>query len=285
MESTETLRRRLPNAVYVGVARAGSTWLAENLAVHPDVFVPAAKDLYFFDREYARGLEWYTDHFRGGEDRAVRIDISHDYLHVPVAAARIARDLPDATILACVREPVDWLRSIATYMARNEPSGVEFQTVLSRDLGIVAGGFVSQYLRHWMNRVDRERIMVYAYDDLKADPARTLAAIQETLGLDPHTPIDVEARRNAPTKARSALVARGGKAVAHGLRRVGRPEVLGRLKRNAVVDRVLYSRRPVELRVTDEEVATLRDFYRPEVEALSELLDRDFLRLWCYDRA
>ncbi len=283
MNSTDTLRRRLPNAVYVGVARAGSTWLAENLAVHPDVFVPTAKDLYFFDREYGRGLDWYTEHFRGGEDCAVRIDISHDYLHVPIAAPRIAADLPDATILACVREPVDWLRSIVTYKARNVPSGTSFQHVLSQELGIVAGGFVSNYLRHWMHHIDPGRMMVYAYDDLKADPARTLDAIQDKLGLDHHMPTDVETRRNAPTQARSPLVARSGKAVAHGLRRIGRPEVLGRLKRSPVVGRLLYSQRLVDVIVTDEEVATLREFYRPEVEALSELLDRDFLRLWCYD--
>ncbi|MDJ0771451.1 MAG: sulfotransferase domain-containing protein [Ilumatobacter sp.] len=285
METSPATRSCLPNAVYVGVARAGSTWLAENLASHPDAFVPTAKDVYFFDREYERGLDWYAEHFKRGCDRKIRIDISHDYLHVPIAADRIACDLPGATILACVREPVDWLRSIATYMSRNEPAGSTFQQVVSKDLGVVAGGFVSNYLDYWMQRVGRDALHVYTYDDLRNDPAQTLHDIQDVLGLSRHRPADVESRRNVPTRARSAVVAKAGKQLAGGLRRIGRPEILGWLKRNPIVARALYTERSVDLAIDDEAVATLRRFYRPEVTALSELLGRDLVELWGYDRA
>ena len=50
----------LPNLVYIGPDKAGSTWLFGLLNRHPDVFMTPAKDLYFFDRYYDKGIEWYA---------------------------------------------------------------------------------------------------------------------------------------------------------------------------------------------------------------------------------
>ncbi len=42
----------LPNFVYIGPSKAGSTWLHEVLITQPQVFMTRAKDLYFFDRYF-----------------------------------------------------------------------------------------------------------------------------------------------------------------------------------------------------------------------------------------
>ena len=39
----------LPNFLGIGAARAGTTWIARNLAQHPDIFIPYKKELHFFD--------------------------------------------------------------------------------------------------------------------------------------------------------------------------------------------------------------------------------------------
>ena len=46
---------RLPNFIYIGPDKAGSSWLHEMLIGHPEVYLTPAKDLYFFDRYYDRG--------------------------------------------------------------------------------------------------------------------------------------------------------------------------------------------------------------------------------------
>ena len=38
---------RLPNFIYIGPDKAGSSWLHEVLIRHEQVFMPDAKDLYF----------------------------------------------------------------------------------------------------------------------------------------------------------------------------------------------------------------------------------------------
>ena len=52
---TATPAGRLPNIVYIGPDKAGSSWLHTMLDHHRQVYVTEAKDLYFFDRFYDGG--------------------------------------------------------------------------------------------------------------------------------------------------------------------------------------------------------------------------------------
>ena len=42
-------RRRLPDFIGIGAQKAASTWLALRLQAHPDVWLPFAKELHYFD--------------------------------------------------------------------------------------------------------------------------------------------------------------------------------------------------------------------------------------------
>ena len=40
----------LPDFLGIGAQKAGTTWLALNLGVHPQVWLPPIKELHYFDR-------------------------------------------------------------------------------------------------------------------------------------------------------------------------------------------------------------------------------------------
>ena len=52
---------RPPTFLIPGVSRAGTTTLHDYLSEHSDIFMPAEKELRFFDRDenYNRGVEYY----------------------------------------------------------------------------------------------------------------------------------------------------------------------------------------------------------------------------------
>lgn len=50
--------KRLPQAIIIGVKKGGTRALLEFLRIHPDARAFGAEP-HFFDRFYARGLEWY----------------------------------------------------------------------------------------------------------------------------------------------------------------------------------------------------------------------------------
>ena len=56
-----------PNFLFIGPDKTGSSWMFHILSRHPDCFVPVAKDIYFFDRYYSKGMGWYLRHFDASE--------------------------------------------------------------------------------------------------------------------------------------------------------------------------------------------------------------------------
>ena len=56
---------RLPDTFVLAAPKAGSTWLADQLRAHPQVFLPPEKELHFFSDEanWVRGVDWYRERF------------------------------------------------------------------------------------------------------------------------------------------------------------------------------------------------------------------------------
>lgn len=54
----EEASRNLPQAIIIGVKKAGTRALLEFIRLHPDVRAPGP-ETHFFDRNYHKGLDWY----------------------------------------------------------------------------------------------------------------------------------------------------------------------------------------------------------------------------------
>lgn len=108
-----------PNLLGIGAAKAGTTSLAEAIARHPDIFMPAQKELnclHYSDLD-AR-LDEYAAYFRDGQHHRMRCDFSVRYLASPQAPAAAARLVPDAKILVVLRNPVDQVQSHYWHLLR-----------------------------------------------------------------------------------------------------------------------------------------------------------------------
>lgn len=70
-----------PDFVGVGVQKSGSTWLADILGQHPQVWIPQ-KEIHFFDRYFYRGYRWYHGWFLNKNDR-LGGDFTPDYFISP----------------------------------------------------------------------------------------------------------------------------------------------------------------------------------------------------------
>ena len=104
----------LPNFLYIGTSKAGSTWLYDVLNHHPDVFMAPGKGLYFFSAHYERGLDWYGSHFAAAAGQRIRGEVSHGYLYDEKACERMAAMDPELKLMVCLREPVD--RAFSEYL-------------------------------------------------------------------------------------------------------------------------------------------------------------------------
>lgn len=278
----------MPDALVLGVPKAGTTSLAAWIDAHPDAWVPPQKELDFFHAHWEQGLDAYREAFAGAGDVAVTCEATPDYLLHPTTLRRIADTLPRARFVVLLREPVARAWSHFHY---NRQLGIEYRSFRRaladehrrpprrplgfRDVGLRAPfaylgtGRYADHLARLDALVGPERTLVRLLEDVRSDPQGTFDDVCAHLGLDPH-PVPAEVRRqNTGRTPRSVL---WQNLVARLL--MGRSDRLWFRLAHAN----LRDRRPAPV---DADLARrLRARMQPHNERLAQRLGRDLPRSW-----
>jgi len=258
--------------------------------------------------QFPATYEEYLSLFQAAEAEQRVGEASSSYLRSRVAAHAIADVQPAARIIAILREPASLLRSL--HLQRLQEY-VETEPDLARAISLEdarrQGKHVparleqpqmlmySEFIRYieQLRRYDAvfapEQIMVLIYDDFRSDNERAMRSVLRFLEVDDTVP--VKALEANPTIAiRSKRLARisrraqSGRGVIWGptnaiLKKLMPPRVREQAL-HPLRDRLLYREPPPP----DEHfMLELRRRLKPEVQALSEYLDRDLVALWGYD--
>jgi hypothetical protein len=273
---------RLPNFLYVGPDKAGSSWLHEVLLKHPDVYLTPAKDLYFFDRYYARGSQWYAAQFREARDEPIVGEVCQDYLFHPEAAARIRATLGPVRIMVCLRDPVERAWSSYLYMRKHGIGPDTFAEALRTRPELLEHGRYATGLGRFLELFPRELVHVALFDDLVADPQVFFDGVTDFLGVSRMQLAagDLEARLPA-ARARSVRLAAAARRSADWVREHDGAQVVGSVKRSPLVQRLLY--RPLDrqaVRPEIDDVRTVRSALAPEVDAVESTFGLRLHEAW-----
>ena len=311
---------RIPDFFIVGQPKSGTTALYEMLKPHPQIHIPDRKEPRFFaselyDRDPPRpggtphSLEEYASWFADATPDQLVADASPWYLWSPTSAGRIAEAQPGARIISILREPASFLRSLHLQFVQLY---VETETDLRRALELEQprreGREVPRHtywpsmllysdhvrlveqLRRFADVFPPEQMLMLIYDDLRSDNVETCRRVLRFLKLDDSYAIEA-AEANPTVRVRSRrmhelvhAVSVGHGPVSRAVKASVKAVTPGGIRRNA-----LYAaKRKVVFREPEppdpELMNELRRRYKPEVEALSEYLDRDLVTLWGYDR-
>jgi len=314
---------RVPDFFIVGHAKCGTTALYLMLRRHPDVYMPDLKEPQFFapemradpwrSRELPQTLEDYLALFAPATPEQRTGEASPSYLRSPTAAGQIAANAPDARIVAILREPSSFLRSLhlqfVQTMIEPEPDlrkALLLEASRSQGRDLPRHGYWQQVLmysqhvryveqlRRFHAVFPREQVLTLIYDDFRADNDGTARQIMRFLGVEDSVVIKaVQANPTVRVRAerlhdvKRALQSAQGPAsravkttVSALIPRAMRRAVL-RPARRHMRRRILYGE-PVP---PDESLMLeLRRRFAGEVTALSEYLDRDLVTLWGYDK-
>jgi Sulfotransferase family len=296
----------LPNFFIVGAAKSGTTALYRYLRQHPDVFLPDVKEPRHFaydpddHTEYAgprahvlidsvvKDRARYEALYAGVNGERALGDASPAYLVSPIAAGRIHQAVPEARIVAVLRDPVE--RAYSNFVD-NVQDGWEperdFDRVLAlqeqrrrenwwRKWDYVGHGFYADQLQRYYDTFDAQRMRVYLYEDLQADRRGLVRNLLGFLGVDPSVELDVSGRHNVSAVPRSERVQNlvGGRGVLKRTVKPLLPAAVRRRLRSGVERRNLH-----KPEMSAEARATLREIYREDVERLESLIGRD-LSAW-----
>lgn len=273
---------RLPNFLYVGPDKAGSSWLHETLIKHPEVYLTPSKDLYFFDRYHDRGLDWYAAQFKDARDEPVVGEVCQDYLFHPEAARRIHDALGDVKVMVSLRDPVDRAWSSYLYMRKHGIGPDTFAEALRSRPELLEHGRYATGLDRFLELYPRDHVHVALFDDLEADPQGFLDGVTGFLGIGRQAlaPEELEARLPAAS-ARSVRIAATVRRGADWVREHDGARLVGAVKRSPLVHRVLY--RPIDraaVRPDTSDVLTVRRELASEVEALESTFGLRLRESW-----
>src|ERR1700739_3448755 len=104
MVTSKSKAVRLPHFIAVGPPRTGTTWL-HGLLYNRACLPHHTKETYFFDRFYAKGLDWYASYFDYCDGTRALGEVAPTYFPYTEARQRISRDMPRCKIICTFRDP------------------------------------------------------------------------------------------------------------------------------------------------------------------------------------
>jgi hypothetical protein len=191
--------------------RCGTTWTYGQLAAHPSILRAWRKEVHFFDREerFSRGPAWYRAHFPHRGAGQLTGEATPSYMFVPAAAARLAALVPDARLIALLRDPVNRAYSQYHHEVRRGHERRAFGVALdaqvedAADAGLaeasyLARGRYAEQLTRLFSCFPRDQVLVLRSEALFERPAQWLGRLFGFLGLSQaDTPL--WPRRNVPS--------------------------------------------------------------------------------------
>ena len=264
---------RLPDFIAVGPQRTGTTWLHQVLAGH--VGLPSIKETDFFSKHFDKGLDWYLAFFRDCAPGVPTGEINPNYFGISDACDRIAKLIPECKIVVSLRDPVERAYSSYRIMRRDAWTRVGFEETVAQNPVIRESSRYAFHLKNWWDHFGRERVIVCMYEDLEADPQAYLDRIARFLGI-PRVVVEGSAaateRVNTVTHApRSRRVAQNARN-ARDWMRLRRWHRMIDLLDKAGVWRYCFGRGEQFPPMDPAVEARMREHFRPEVEALEDLL-------------
>lgn len=284
----------MPNFFIIGAMKSGTTALYYYLEQHPEIYMSPVKEPNFFSSQgqedavdAVTNIGAYQQLFRGASGEKSMGEASHSYLYKPRAATEIRRYVPEAKLIAILRNPIDRAHSHFLHMVRSgtEPLDDFAQALHEEGVGThkertfqdyIGRGLYYDQLRTYFGTFPREQVRVYLYEDLSDAPISTVQDAFRFLEVDDSFVPDVSLRRNVsgqPKHKTLDRLLRSQSRVKHAAKIYLPARMRWRLSK-AFDD--LKSRNLVQPPLLQSEVRQqLIGVYREDIMRVQELLHRD----------
>lgn len=302
--------REKPTFLVIGAPKCGTTSICYYIAQHPNVFFSNPKEPTFFEAEYEKGLRFYWKKYFNGwsGQKAIGEGRAHN-MYLPYVPLRIKEAIPDAKLIAILRNPVERAYSHWWHRVTRGHESLTFENAILQDLKRIQSGitfegdegielwkkglyrdttstkypaylelgYYSQQLRRYFDLFSTRQIKIVLYDDLSQHPVNVTKQLWEFIGVNPNIDLqDLSPQNIARVEKRSSFELQIAKSFwSTGMRRVFPNILIDRFKKLFPKRKVV---RPMLGYDTKEKLKIHFQQYNRELE---KLLGRD-LSSWDY---
>jgi hypothetical protein len=296
----------LPDFVVIGAGKSGTTSLDHYLTQHPDIFMSPMKEPDFFayetmdlsglqgrDLEHynraVKNIEDYQKLFKGATPGQVKGEVSNTCLSSELAVDRMKFYIPNAKLIAILRQPTDRLFSRYMHLIRiGRLPATEFSDVLDRNSiwwrrkDLIPEGYYAKNLSRFFASFPAENIKIILTEDLKKDPNSVMNELFKFLNVDPDYSIDYSVEHN-----KSGVVANqfydktigSNSFIKKSLKAILPETTYSKITRVPLLKQVTQNLNNANLKPPQKDVGLLKqithDIYRQDIQELSKLIDRD----------
>lgn len=184
-------RKRLPNAIIIGVKKGGTRALLEILKIHPGIRA-CSSEVHFFDRDenYEQGLEWYRQQMPTSLASQITIEKSPSYFVTSKVPERVYRMSKTVKLIAIVRDPTRRAISDYTQSLERKPDNPPFEEMVMTDNGEIDEGWskleIGRYAKHltrWLEYFPLNQIHFVSGEELIKRPAKEIGLVERFLKL------------------------------------------------------------------------------------------------------
>ncbi|TRX60107.1 sulfotransferase [Fulvivirga sp. M361] len=299
-------QNNFPDFLIIGAGKCGTTSIDKYLKQHPDIFMSTKEPGFFaldgkeivdpkddplMFHHYPNGvykLDHYLGLFEKAHENQLKGDTSPIYLYDKNAPANIKKYVPNAKLIAIVRQPVDRLYSRFLHLANEDrlPTN-DFKDALDRDTlwwkknDLVQEGFYHCHLTRYFELFEKDNIKVFLYEDFQKNPVNLMKEIFAFLGIREEFQPDLSIRYNQNGFIKNKLIdkiigKRSG--IKKGISKV-LPGLYSKFKRNPYLKKRLYKLRGMNLSrpPLDRELRKkmTHDIYKEDILKLQALTGKD----------
>lgn len=303
------MKRNMPTFIIIGAGKSGTTAIHEYCDQHPEVFMTRIKETNFFELEgqkvhytkaedplllnhYPQSINNLKDYqalyLEAGEEVKALGETSPMYLYGKRAPEQIKAYVPEARLIAILRQPTDRLYSRFLHLCRDGDQPTErFEDALDRNTiwwkrnDLVQEGFYYTHLKRYFERFDRSQLKVFLYEDLRKNPEQLMEDLFTFIGVDPAFRPSLETEYNVSGKPKSPLIDTliGSNSILIRTAKALAPGFVNKLKSSPTAQKRLTDLRKKNLDRTPPSPEIRKRFldevYGEEIQQLGQLLGRD----------
>ncbi len=187
----------------IGVSRCATTWIADMLRAHPNIFIPERKELHYFNNrtgQYGEDLRTLEKIYPTASNMIMG-EFTPRYILNDQALKRIKKHFPDIKLLVSLRDPLERALSQYRYFLYElrKENKLRFDEAIDEF-------YVDDYIKksqyyHRLKAVHRmfkrEQVEIIWFSDIIESPEDVLLKALDHIGASPFTPDQLERKTNA----------------------------------------------------------------------------------------
>ncbi len=310
---------KIPNLFIVGAPKCGTTSLHYWLSQHPEIFMSNPKEPWYFCTDLHKEADnfWgyqvnyfkyrnkdnYLSLFKNAKNKKILGESSPRYLFSKEAANKIFNFNQNAKIIITIRNPIDFIHSWHAQMTKSSFEPIEnFEraikkeqdrkkgyipknTLIPSELIYTGIAQFSKFINHYFNYFDRKNVKIILLDDIKDKPKNTYQDILEFLEVNNINFTPEFEIRNPNIENRLIFLKNFIESSNYQIIKKPLQKILPKSIRKKMFFTLKNKNTKVKPRkpMNPKLKRKLKEQFKPEVEKLSKLLNRDLITLWKYD--